>query len=168
MAIAAIDWANGPAVVTPLREAMIEATRDCEPFELDDIFAALPPVPTEIADVAETALDEAHDAAIAATPILRTFARAKPIRLLTGLAAFSFEAGGAGDGEWAHGAELSDALLDAFRWPNGKNLRVDALFKRDFKRNFMMWPNDGLVARLREDFPEITEDGIADMLKGVA
>lgn len=46
--------------------------------------------------------------------------------------------------------------------------RVDALFKRDFKRHFMMWPNDGLITRLREDFPEITEDGIADMLKGVA
>jgi len=46
--------------------------------------------------------------------------------------------------------------------------RIDALFKRDFKRHFMMWPDDGLVARLREDFPDITEDGIAAMLEGVA
>jgi hypothetical protein len=46
--------------------------------------------------------------------------------------------------------------------------RVDALFKRDFKRHFMMWPDDGLVARLRADFPEITDGGITDMLKGVA
>jgi hypothetical protein len=45
--------------------------------------------------------------------------------------------------------------------------RVDALFRRDFKRHFLMWPEDGLVARLKEDFPEITDDGIAEMLKEV-
>lgn len=46
--------------------------------------------------------------------------------------------------------------------------RIDALFKRDFKRHFMMWPDEGLVARLREDFPDLDDDGVADMLKGVA
>lgn len=45
--------------------------------------------------------------------------------------------------------------------------RVDALFRRDFKRHFLMWPDDSLIARLKEDFPDITDAGIADMLKGI-
>ena len=45
--------------------------------------------------------------------------------------------------------------------------RVDALFRRDFKRHFLMWPDDGLIAQLRDDFPDITDTGIADMLKGI-
>lgn len=45
--------------------------------------------------------------------------------------------------------------------------RVDALFRRDFKRHFLMWPDHGLIAQLKDDFPDITGVGIADMLKGI-
>ena len=45
--------------------------------------------------------------------------------------------------------------------------RVDALFRRDFKRHFLMWPDDGLIAQLKKDFPDITDVGIAEMLKGI-
>ena len=46
--------------------------------------------------------------------------------------------------------------------------RVDALFRRDFKRSFLMWPDDGLIAQLKEDFPDLDDAGVTDMLKGVA
>lgn len=46
--------------------------------------------------------------------------------------------------------------------------RVDALFRRDFKRHFLMWPDDGLIAKLKEDFPDLDEAGVAEMLKGVS
>lgn len=45
--------------------------------------------------------------------------------------------------------------------------RVDALFRRDLKRHFFMWPNEGLIAQLKDDCPDITDSGIADMLKGI-
>ncbi|MBN8486048.1 MAG: DUF4238 domain-containing protein [Sphingomonadales bacterium] len=46
--------------------------------------------------------------------------------------------------------------------------RVDALFQRDFKRHFLMWPDDGLIAQLKEDFPDLDDTGAAEMLKGVS
>lgn len=46
--------------------------------------------------------------------------------------------------------------------------RVDALFRRDFKRHFLMWPDDGLIAQLKEDFPDPDDAGVAEMLKGVS
>lgn len=46
--------------------------------------------------------------------------------------------------------------------------RVDALFRRDFKRHFLMWPDDGLIEQLKEDFPDLDDAGVAEMLKGVS
>lgn len=45
--------------------------------------------------------------------------------------------------------------------------RLDALFRRDFKRHFLMWPDDRLITQFKEDYPEITDASIADMLKGI-
>jgi hypothetical protein len=49
-------------------------------------------------------------------PILRTFAQARPVRVLSGLAELSFVAGRAGDDAFDWAIEADDALIDAFRF----------------------------------------------------
>lgn len=121
----------------PLREAMIEASRECENFDVFDIFDAFPPLPANLVDAAEVAIDEAHEASITATPVLRHFARLSGPRKLQGLALLSFLAGRDGDDDWGHSIELEDALLDAFTFPEGKKLCGAFTAAQSFiRRNF--------------------------------
>jgi Protein of unknown function (DUF4238) len=62
---------------------------------------------------------------------------------------------------------MAQARSVGLRFDRKDEPRVDALFQRDFRRHFLMSPNTSLIARLREDFPDLTDDGVAEMLAGV-
>lgn len=123
VAIDAIDWANGLETLTPLSAALIEASRACELPDLDLLCQSLPLPPDEIAEQAEARIEALYGAAIDATPIMRTFARARPAQVLGKLAELSFAAGRAGDDEWLHAIEAGDALEDAFPPREGQSVR---------------------------------------------
>lgn len=62
---------------------------------------------------------------------------------------------------------MAQARSVGLRFDRKDEPRVDALFRRDFRRHFLMSPDTSLIARLREDFPDLTNDGVAEMLAGV-
>ncbi|MFA7596934.1 MAG: hypothetical protein WCY92_11325 [Novosphingobium sp.] len=108
-----------PAILDPMREEWIDAVQDGIKVDPAAVYAAFPPLPADIADAAEAALDEAHDAAISAMPISLTFADANPIRVLSGLRVLAFEDGKHGKDYyvWHHDAAM--ALCAAMRLPEG-------------------------------------------------
>jgi hypothetical protein len=63
--------------------------------------------------------------------------------------------------------QMAQARSAGLRFDRKDEPRVDALFRRDFRRHFLMSPDASLIARLREDFPGLADDGVAEMLAGV-
>lgn len=113
-----VDWSAGIETIAPLADALIKASRECDLPDINAIFHALPPVPADIADEAEAAVESAYDAAISALPIMRTFVRSQPVKLLRGLVELSFAAGRAGDDAEAWHDEMNEALVDGFGFEN--------------------------------------------------
>lgn len=62
---------------------------------------------------------------------------------------------------------MAQARSAGLRFDRKDEPRVDALFRRDLRRHFLMSPNTSLIARLRKDFPDLTDDGVAEMLAGI-
>lgn len=127
-ALASVQPDAVPAILDPVREAWLDAVRDGEDVDVDAVYAGFPPLADDIADAAERVLDDAHDDAIAAIPILLTFVDSNPCRVLSGIRVLSFEAGKAGDDfdDWRN--EATTALIAAMQLPEGPiPLRLDLL-----------------------------------------
>jgi hypothetical protein len=108
-----------PAILDPLHDALIDAAEDGETVDIDAICAAFPPLPSEIADAAESALDAIIGDVINHTPAMIRFAEARPRRCLAGLRTLSYEAGRGGDALHVWRSQAITALALTMRLGEG-------------------------------------------------
>ena len=146
------------AALEPLARAIVQAMAGAERVDISDILGRLE-IPAGHADCVDGILDRALEEGRQRMPIMRTFALARPVRVLQGLAELSFVAGRAGDNEWDWSEELDEALIDAFYFQRVS--RVDWLEKA---RAALRRAFDAGVAQSEID----QVDGIADRSMNVA